>query len=301
MDNKQLAIILGASALLLLILGFLLSPGKKDGDRDFANKGEADGALRPSHKDERNGKSGSGKSGETSGKNYSSASGSSSRSSFSSSTGSNADYGDSSSRKAYSEEEIRQWREKRAALLKKVHDRKLKWVAGKADDPNLSAKSRYRYRMMLIEGYRDGNKAFNNKDYAEAMRQYMAALKDPDASIETRFTCLTQMRMTAKMLKDYDLYLELMKQQAQIIESEDLSVFGIPKGKGGWPLYESRRRFIMAIKEPGGKEKALQELISEKDTASAEDIAEITQEFEADLNEFKTDFETTREMLEAEG
>lgn len=301
MDSQKAAIILSVSVLLLIILGLLLMPGKRNGNGSYANgkNGGAGKTQKGSLNNSSRSGSGFGSSHAGSGAEEVSVSSSSGSRSGSFSSSSSSSSSESSSKKAYSEKEMRELRRKREERLQEVYAKKVKWLKEQVDNEKLSPKSRYRYRLQLLEGYRAGNDAFNKKDYAEALKQYMAAMKDPDASIETKFTCMTQMRMTAKMLQDYDLYLELLKQQAQLIENEDLSMFGIPKGKKGWPLYESRRRYIMAIKEPGGMEKAIEELT--KNNPTGENADEIRQQFEADLNEFKTDFETTRAMLEGEG
>lgn len=300
MDSQKAAIILGVSVLLLIILGFLLRPGKGTYSRNGSETNRHSGKNGESEATSKYGSAGAktGKHGSNSRDDSNSGSYSSSRSSFSSRSSSSASSGSSGSKKAYSEKEMRALRQQREERLAQVRARKMKWLKEQVDDASLPPKSRYRYRLQLIEGFKAGNDAFNKKDYVEALKQYMAALKDPDASTETRFTCLSQMRMTAKMLQDYDLYLELLKQQAQIIETDDLSMFGIPKGKGGWPLYESRRRFVMAIKEPNGFEKAIQELTSEPGSPQAD---EIRKQFEKDLQEFKADFESARAIIESEG
>lgn len=299
MDNRNIPVILLFAAVMLLVVGLLLSVGKSKGrdaksERTARGKsikgrdsGDSNSAL------ENRGSASGGASGYGTGNSKTSGSfGKTSSASFANSHSSS----ELVPRKTYTEEEMKELRRQREAVLEKVFARKVKWLRDQIDDENLSKKSKYRYRLQLIEGYRAGNDAFNNKDYAEALKQYMSALKDPDASIETKFTCLSQMRMTAKMLQDYDLYLELLKQQAQLIETEDLSIFGIPKGKKGWPLYESRRRYIMAIKEPDGFEKAVRELT--RNNPDGPDSDEIRQKFEADLKEFKEDFDNTRSMIE---
>ncbi len=300
MDSQKAAIVLGVSVLLLIILGFLLRPGSSNGSGSYGKNGSGrqigkNGASPSSGNAGSSSAFGQGSGGYGAGGEQ--VAGSGAGYSGHSSGGSRSSSGhDSSSKKTYSEEEMRELRRQRQEKLDEVYARKVKWLREQIDNESLAKKSRYRYRLQLLEGYRAGNDAFNNKDYAEALKQYMAALKDPDASTETKFTCLTQMRMTAKMLQDYDLYLELLKQQAQLIEDEDLSMFGIPKGKKGWPLYHTRRRFIMAIKEPDGFEKAIKELTPNDPLGLDSD--EIRQQFEAELKEFKEDFEGTRAMLE---
>jgi hypothetical protein len=299
MDNRKLAILLGSAAVLLLVLGLLLMPGKseksqrtgKNASAINGNKAESDYSARSGSNGRRSDSS-----------DYRVSSASSGRSS-SASRGSSAGYSSGREseelvpKRTYTEKEMQELRRKREELRKEMYDRKLKWVQEKVNDESLSAKSRYRYRLKMIDGFRKGNDAFNKGDYVDALKEYMKGLKDPDGNEETKFMCLMQMRMTAKMLKDYDLYLELLKQQSQMIEEHNLQVFGIEKGKSGWPLYESRRRYIMAIKEPDGIDKAVDEIMKDNFFLDKKDREEIREKFINDMEEFKKDFESTRELL----
>jgi hypothetical protein len=293
--------------LLLIIAGFLLMPGRKDQTGDYGISPDKRQFSQKSKEHQgRSGSSGaSGAFNQEQTANYSKTEAGARRSSFSSSSSSvSGSRGGKSKplqiRRAYSEEEARRLRQERDRLRKEVYKRKLEWVKDKANDKSLSAKARYRYRLKLLEGYRAGNNAFNQGDYAEAMRQYMNALKDVDGNGETAFIVLTQMRMTAKMLQDYDLYVELMKQQAQLIEKEDLKIFGIGKKDSGWGMYNSRRRYVMAIKESGGVEKAVEEIMAEIQDAGS-DRNEIRRRFEEEVAEFKKDFESVRSQIGLEG
>jgi len=63
------------------------------------------------------------------------------------------------------------------------------------------------------------------------------------------------------------------------------------------PLYESRRRYIMAIKEPDGIDKAVDEIMKDNFFLDKKDREEIREKFINDMEEFKKDFESTRELL----
>ncbi len=203
-----------------------------------------------------------------------------------------------SPRLAFTEEEAKALRATRQAVLSKVFEQKKNWIASKVGSgSNLSPKIQARYRLKLIEGYVDGNEAMKKGNWAEAIRAFMAGIKDPDADAVTRYTCFDQMRMSAKMLKDYDLYLEILKEQGLLAENEDLTVLGIEKTNAGNLFYESRRRFIQAIKDPVyGFKKSVDELmekgfdgkpLEESDRKSVED------KFRKDLADWQADFERT--------
>gem|GEM_PF-2628180 len=300
MDSRKLMTILGIAAVLLFLLGILLMPGKKTDGKYSAGishkdlQGSKQSSEKISSSNYRTGGSGSGYSGFSS----------SSRSGSGFSSGNSA-HGFSGStdnarlvpRRTYSEQEMQELRKKREERRKEIYEKKLKWVADQANNEKLSQKSRYQYRLKLIEGYRKGNDAFNKGDYAEAIKEYLNGIKDPDANAETKFSCLMQIQATSKMVKDYSLYLEVLKQQAQMIEEGNLEIFGMDKKSSGWPLYESRKRFVEAIQNPEKVDEIVDEIIKREALLIDKDKDEIKEKFLKDMNEFKNDFESTRESL----
>lgn len=304
MDNRKLMIVLGFAAFMLLVLGFLLKPGKSSRS-PAGQKGSFEQKAANSQKPD-SGRASGARAGQGAGGSDASASGAASQSSRRAPSGTsssvpgytaNLSNSDMVPRRAYSEKEMQELRRKREQRRSEVYARKQKWLADQVNNDKLSAKSRYQYRLKLIEGYRSGNEAFNKGDYAEALKEYMNALKDPEANAETRFTCMMSMQSAAKALKDYDLYLEILKQQAQLIENEDLNIFGIRKGKGGWPLYESRKNYITVIKDPGKIDDVVAAIIEKRVLLIDKDKDEVKKKFLQDLEEFKNDFETARRRL----
>jgi len=190
---------------------------------------------------------------------------------------------------AFSEEEIQKLREQREELRKAMYERKRDWVKDKAADESLNAKSRVRYRLKLIDGFRNGNDAYNRGDYVEAMKQYNAGLTDPNADANTRYLCYHQMRDIARLMKDADLYLEILKEQGLLIENEDLSGVGIEKSNRGTLAYKRRKLFVQALKGQDGLQNAIDEYCREN-SLSARDREVAEQEFIADFEEWKTDF-----------
>lgn len=195
-------------------------------------------------------------------------------------------------RQTFSEEDMKEFRQKREEIRSRIYEKKKTWVSAKAGDSSLTAKTRAKYRLKMIEGLRSGNEAMRNKNYAEAIKAYMAGIKDPDADPITQFTCFDQMRMAAKMIKDYDLYVEILKEQGELIEEEDLGILGIEKSKMGRELYESRRRYVQAIKDPAGVKKSVDEIMT-KNGLKEEDREDTEKKFREDLAEWQAEFDQT--------
>lgn len=198
-------------------------------------------------------------------------------------------------RLAFSEEEAKALRIERQAVLSRVYAQKKSWVASRASSGSgLSAKTQARYRLKLIEGYVEGNEAMKKGNWAEAIRGFMAGIRDPDADAVTRYTCFDQMRMAAKMLKDYDLYLEILKEQGLLIENEDLAILGIEKSSMGTKFYETRRRFVQAVKDPvNGFKRSVDEIMKAHGLSSDEDRKTTEERFKIDLADWQADFERT--------
>lgn len=291
MDEKKLAVIAGVTLVLLVLMGLLLMPSKssRNTGENYKNSGKKN-------------LQGEESSGNSKGRNSRNVIGGSQRNSpYSGPTGVSAAGGYSQQsgsesnptgavKQAFTEEEMQELRNKREELRQSIYEKKLSWLQNRSKDPNLSAKSQVRYRLKLIEGFRKGNDALNSKDYAEAIKQYLQGVKDPDGCPVTKFVCFDQMRYAARMMKDYDLYLEILKEQAKLIENEDLKSLGIEKGHNGYRLYESRKRFVMAAKGPDGLRDAIDQYM--KDYKLEEDSrAKAEKEFMEDFEEWKKDFE----------
>ncbi len=240
------------------------------------------------------GSAGSGGSAGSSGSSGNDAGGSESTPAFQSARELNSASKNETPRLAFTEEEAKVLRAKRQTVLNRIFERKQNWVASRASaGSGLSAKTQARYRLKMIEGYADGNEAMKKGNWAEAIKGFLAGVKDPDADPITKYTCFDQMRMCAKMLKDYDLYLEILKEQGRLIENDDLSILGIDKSTMGTRFYETRRQFVQAIKDPvNGFKKSIDEIMQAKNLK--EEDREATEErFKQDLADWQADFDKT--------
>lgn len=286
MDERKLAIIVGVALVLLIIMGFLLMPRKGSGikttdtSRPVTKKGQQGGF---SHNET------SGSTAHVQGDAHSQTV-TSTGARVINSGGQPAENITGEASQAFSEEEMQEFRNNRDAAREKLYEKKLAWLSNKSKDPKLSAKSQVRYRLKLIEGFRGGNDALNNKDYAEAIKQYLAGVKDPDGCPVTRYVCFEQMRFAARMMKDYDLYLEILKEQAKLIESEELGVLGIDKSKGGYVMYERRKLFVQAAKGPDGLKQAVDDYMKTY-KLKEEDREDAEKEFVEDFDEWKKSFD----------
>lgn len=207
-----------------------------------------------------------------------------------------SDSGEKSSlRQVFSEEEAREFRRQRAEIRSRVAEKKRSWASGMASNPSLDPKTQARYQLKLIEGYASGNKAMNDGNWAEAVKSYMGGVKDPDATPITRYLCFENMSMAVRQLKDYDLYLEVLKEQGKLIAEADLSVLGIDKGNSGMDFYNEHRRYVEYIRDPGeaNLKRIIDELMQEDKLLSESDRSEVEELFLEDCKEWRQFFEQT--------
>lgn len=210
--------------------------------------------------------------------------------------GRSSDSGEKSSlRQVFSEEEAREFRRQRADIRSRVAEKKRNWASSMAGNPSLDPKTQARYQLKLIEGYASGNKAMNDGSWADAVRSYMSGVKDPDATPITRYLCFENMSMAVRQLKDYDLYLEVLKEQGKLIAESDLSVLGIEKGNSGMDFYNERRRYVEYIRDPGEAnfKRIIDEIMREDKFLSESDRPEVEELFLEDCKEWRQFFEQT--------
>lgn len=210
--------------------------------------------------------------------------------------GRSSDSGEKSSlRQVFSEEEAREFRRQRAEIRSRVAEKKRNWASSMANNPSLDPKTQARYQLKLIEGYAAGNKAMNDGSWADAVRSYMSGVKDPDATPITRYLCFENMSMAVRQLKDYDLYLEVLKEQGKLIAEADLSVLGIEKGNSGMEFYNERRRYVEYIRDPGEAnfKRIIDEIMQGDKLLSESDRPEVEELFLEDCKEWRQFFEQT--------
>lgn len=210
--------------------------------------------------------------------------------------GRSSDSGEKSSlRQVFSEEEAREFRRQRAEIRSRVAEKKRSWASSMASNPSLDPKTQARYQLKLIEGYAAGNKAMNDGSWADAVRSYMSGVKDPDATPITRYLCFENMSMAVRQLKDYDLYLEVLKEQGKLIAEADLSVLGIEKGNSGMEFYNERRRYVEYIRDPGEAnfKRIIDEIMQGDKLLSESDRPEVEELFLEDCKEWRQFFEQT--------
>ena len=138
-----------------------------------------------------------------------------------------------------------------ARFRKRVHDESREWGLKHVEDMSLASETREVYRLRMIEPLHFGHKAFENKDWGEALRQYQKALEDPLATPCTRYLTYDYMIEAARKSKDLDRYIELTTAQSRLIEEEDLSALGLQKIEGMKKAFEDRGKLLRASKDVG--------------------------------------------------
>lgn len=132
----------------------------------------------------------------------------------------------------------------------KIEAESLKWAEDYLKNPDLSSNTVETFRFRMIKEYAAGTAALNAKDYSGALREFQKALENPNASPVSKFVIYDYMRHAAVQLKDIDLFIKILGQQARLIAEQDLSVMGIKKSPDSIIVAGDMAKHLRAIRDP---------------------------------------------------
>ncbi|NLI75386.1 MAG: hypothetical protein GX442_02945 [Candidatus Riflebacteria bacterium] len=173
---------------------------------------------------------------------------------------------------------------------KRVMEESREWGLKHVQDTSLASETREVYRLRMILPLHLGHKAFENKDYGEALRQYQKALEDPLSTPVTRYVTLDYAAEAARKNKDLDRYIELVTAQAGLVESEDLSALGLKKTEGMRKLFEDRGKLLRASKDLGILDSIIEERMRKEHATSDKSRARIAAAVRKDIEEAERAF-----------
>ncbi|OIP29967.1 hypothetical protein AUK22_02590 [bacterium CG2_30_54_10] len=130
----------------------------------------------------------------------------------------------------------------------KVLTDSIAWAEKFIQDPNLATATREVYRQRLIPGLRNGHRALQGRDFAGAMREFEKALEDPHGSPVSKFVCYKYIKYCAAQQRDTEKFLQCAKEQAMLMETQDLSMLGIDKTGDAMIVVEDLAKLLRASK-----------------------------------------------------
>ncbi|MBQ3644879.1 MAG: hypothetical protein II961_09810 [Candidatus Riflebacteria bacterium] len=260
MDNKNITIIAVCASLILLTLIFACSKGCGDKSKYSTNKGSGSNNF----SDYSGGNSKGGRSSK-----YGSYSGSDNDSDletygqsggYSSYSGGGSTYGESSSDYTeetaaqppalLSDEDIKRLQKRRQESLDKLNKNAVEWLKNKTNDPRFSQKTIEKYKIKSHKGFVNGSYALMNKDYKTAIKLFNETVKDPEATVVTKYFALQNLMTIAYETKDLELYFIAARMNALMCAKEDLSVLGIKKNTHQLDWVEKVEKSIKAKNDP---------------------------------------------------
>ncbi len=146
--------------------------------------------------------------------------------------------------------------EKQAMALRKkeaetlISESAQNWLTTRVNDENLPEKVKEKYRLKTIASYVEGTNLKKRKNYPEALKAFMNALKDPNASPVSKYYTLLNMKTIALKMKDLDLFIAISKSEAELIYEEDLKTIGISKSKEPLEWIENFEKMMKAKRDP---------------------------------------------------
>jgi hypothetical protein len=183
-------------------------------------------------------------------------------------------------------EEITSARTEAERLLRIANDQ---WLLKQVNDPALNERTREKYRLKTLDSYMDGMLAFESGNYKESIQHLLKSLKDPAATPVSQYLILIYLRSAATRLKNFDLFLEFSKVQAELVNKQDLSPLGIEKSDTGLTYCSELEDIFKAATSESGFRKIVQKRMFDEGHLNL-DIRAVEKSLNREIEEFKKDF-----------
>lgn len=129
----------------------------------------------------------------------------------------------------YSEEDIKEINQNREKAQRKLRRAKEQWLLQQVNNESLNSRTREKYRLKSLDSFTEGMEEFKNGNYDKSIKLLFKSLKDPNATPVSKYMVLLYLRSAANRLKNFELFIEFAKIQAELVQNEDLTPLGIEK------------------------------------------------------------------------
>jgi hypothetical protein len=185
----------------------------------------------------------------------------------------------------FSEDELKAMKQRQKESDKIISESAQNWLTSKVNDENLPEKVKEKYRLKTISSYVEGTNLKKQKNYPAALKAFMDALKDPNASPVSKYYTLLNMKTIALKMKDLDLFIAISKSEAELISEEDLKIIGISKSKEHFEWIENFEKMMKAKRDPS----VMSELI-QKRMVDGSHREEIENDIKAEIERYESIF-----------
>ena len=148
------------------------------------------------------------------------------------------------------EEDIRNIQRRREKSREKLSKNAIEWLKNKTNDPRFCQQTLEKYKIKSHQGFVNGSYAFMKKDYKNAIKFFNETIKDPNASVITKYFALQNMMNIAYETKDLELYFIAARMNALMCAKEDLSILGIEKSTHQLDWVEKVEKSLKARNDP---------------------------------------------------
>ena len=148
------------------------------------------------------------------------------------------------------EEDIRNIQRRRERSREKLSKNAIEWLKNKTNDPRFCQQTLEKYKIKSHQGFVNGSYAFMKKDYKTAIKFFNETIKDPNASVITKYFALQNMMNIAYETKDLELYFIAARMNALMCAKEDLSILGIEKSTHQLDWVEKVEKSLKARNDP---------------------------------------------------
>ncbi|MGM0599684.1 MAG: hypothetical protein ACQETH_07665 [Candidatus Rifleibacteriota bacterium] len=129
----------------------------------------------------------------------------------------------------YSKDDIKEINLNRQEAQRKLRHAKEQWLLQQVNNESLNNRTREKYRLKTLDSFTEGMEEFEQGNYNKSIKLLFKSLKDPKATPVSKYMVLLYLRSAANRIKNFDLFIEFAKTQAELVQNDDLTPLGIEK------------------------------------------------------------------------
>lgn len=117
----------------------------------------------------------------------------------------------------------------------------------KANDDSLNPREQENYRLKANVSYVQGLTELRRGNPQAALSKFFDAMEDEHASPISKYLITRYMKRAASKLKDFELYLDIARIEAELIANEDLSLLGVEKSNSRSKWLDEQEMYYKAM------------------------------------------------------
>ena len=174
----------------------------------------------------------------------------------------------------FTEEEEERLKKNRIESRKRLVENSQKWLEEMVNNESLDEKTREKYRLKLNKNFVEGKIASKNKDYKTALKKFYKALKDPSATVTSKYYIYMNLKILARKMNDIELFIIISKEEGRMLADNEIPVLDLKKSGDALEWITEFETYTKAKKNASIFNKLVTEEIKRTNGAIGRDQAE---------------------------